>query len=44
MLISPKKPESKEKEEEETDLTAEQLAAALGLEAEEEITPFIQER
>ena len=37
MLISPQKPEAKEKEEEETDLTAEQLAAALGLEAEEEM-------
>ena len=39
MLITPKKPEPKEKEEEEseTDLTAEQLAAALGLEADEEM-------
>ncbi len=39
MLITPKKSEPKEKEEEEseTDLTAEQLAAALGLEADEEM-------
>jgi ATP-dependent Clp protease protease subunit len=39
MLISPKKPEPKEDEEEEseTDLTAETLAAALGMEVEEEM-------
>lgn len=41
MLMSPKKPETKEKEKEEEesggDLTAEQLAAALGMEADEEM-------
>jgi ATP-dependent Clp protease protease subunit len=39
MLLSPKKEQTKEEEEEEsaTDLTTEQLAAALGMEAEEEM-------
>ena len=38
MLMSPKKEaEKKEEEESENDLTAEQLAAALGLEADEEM-------